>query len=40
MKNPFTPTYNAPDVRMVPLCVERGFEASLENPVTDPEIDW
>lgn len=32
--------YSAPDVRIVQLCIERGFQASLENPVTDPEIQW
>lgn len=32
--------YRAPELRIVPLFIERGFEASLENPVTDPEIDW
>ncbi len=35
----FSP-YCAPDVRIVQLCIERGFQASLENPVTDPEINW
>lgn len=32
--------YSAPDVRIVRLCIERGFQASLEDPETDPEIQW
>lgn len=32
--------YRAPEVRIVSLRTECGFAASLENPVTDPEIDW
>ena len=33
-------SYIVPRVHVVPLTVERGFAASLENPETDPEIDW
>ncbi len=32
--------YTAPIVRELPLKIERGFAASLEDPVTDPEIGW
>lgn len=32
--------YIAPIVRELPLKIERGFAASLEDPVTDPEIGW
>jgi hypothetical protein len=32
--------YYAPIVRELPLKIERGFAASLEDPVTDPEIEW
>ncbi len=32
--------YTAPTVRELPLTVERGFAASLENPVVDPEQEW
>ena len=32
--------YIAPIVRELPLKIELGFAASLENPVTDPEIEW
>ena len=32
--------YSAPDVRMVQLYIERGFQASLEDPKTDSEIEW
>ncbi|MGN0092407.1 MAG: hypothetical protein ACI35M_04995 [Alistipes sp.] len=40
MKKSITPLYLAPQVRAIELYFERGFEASLENPETDPEIDW
>ena len=33
-------TYLAPQVRAIALSTERGFAASLEDPVTDPEIEW
>jgi len=32
--------YLAPLVREIALSTERGFAASLEDPVTDPEIEW
>ena len=32
--------YLAPLVRAIALSTERGFAASLEDPVTDPEIEW
>lgn len=32
--------YSAPVVRELPLKIERGFAASLEDPITDPEIEW
>ncbi len=32
--------YTAPIVHELPLKIERGFAASLEDPVTDPEIKW
>lgn len=32
--------YSAPIVRELPLKIERGFAASLEDPITDPEIEW
>ncbi len=40
MKNLITPPYLAPQVRKIELSLERGFAASLEDPVTDPEIEW
>lgn len=40
MNNSIKLLYHAPEARVVSLRIERGFEASLENPVTDPEIDW
>lgn len=33
-------TYNEPKMRVVTLSLERGFATSLENPETNPEIDW
>lgn len=33
-------SYRAPHMRELELHLERGFAASLESPVTDPEIDW
>ena len=33
-------TYLAPQVRAIALSTERGFAASLEDPITDPEIEW
>ena len=32
--------YLAPLVREIALSTERGFAASLEDPITDPEIEW
>ena len=32
--------YTVPIVRELPLKIERGFAASLEDPITDPEIEW
>ena len=32
--------YLTPQVRAIALSTERGFAASLEDPVTDPEIEW
>ena len=32
--------YLAPQVREIALISECGFAASLEDPVTDPEIEW
>ncbi len=32
--------YLTPQVRAIMLSTERGFAASLEDPVTDPEIEW
>ncbi len=32
--------YIEPSVMAYYLAAERGFAASLENPETDPEIDW
>ena len=32
--------YFAPQVREIALSTERGFAASLEDPITDPEIEW
>ena len=32
--------YLAPQVRAIALSTERGFAASLEDPITDPEIEW
>lgn len=32
--------YITPTAKIISLTIERGFEASLENPITDPEIDW
>lgn len=37
MKNIF---YTAPSVRNISLKAERGFGASLEIPVVDPEQGW
>lgn len=31
--------YSAPVVRTLPLKIERGFATSLEDPITDPEIE-
>ncbi len=33
-------SYRAPHIRELKLSLERGFAASLESPVTDPETDW
>ena len=39
--NKFYPLpYLTPQVRAIALSTERGFAASLEDPVTDPEIEW
>ncbi len=40
MKNLIAQPYIAPQVRKIELSLERGFAASLEDPVTDPEIEW
>ena len=32
--------YLTPQVRAISLSTERGFAASLEDPITDPEIEW
>ena len=40
MKNLIAQPYIAPQVRKIELSLERGFAASLEDPVTDPEIYW
>ena len=40
MKNLIAQPYIAPQVRKIELSLERGFAASLEDPVTDPEIGW
>ena len=32
--------YAAPVVCELPLKIEQGFAASLEDPVTDTEIEW
>lgn len=32
--------YLSPEIRVVKLSLERGFATSLENPETNPEIDW
>ncbi len=40
MKNLISQPYLAPQVREIALSTERGFAASLEDPVTDPEIYW
>lgn len=32
--------YITPELRIVKLKLERGFATSLENPDTNPEIDW
>ncbi len=40
MRTILNQSYYAPELRMVQLCIERGFEASLEDPEFDEEIDW
>ncbi len=40
MKNLILQPYLAPQVREIELSMERGFATSLEDPVTDPEIEW
>ncbi len=32
--------YLTPQVRAIALSTERGFATSLEDPITDPEIEW
>lgn len=32
--------YKEPQMRIIALSLERGFATSLENPETNPEIDW
>ncbi len=32
--------YRMPQIREISLALERGFAASLENPVVDPEQEW
>jgi hypothetical protein len=40
MKNLIAQQYLAPQVREIELSLERGFAASLEDPIIDPEIEW
>ena len=40
MKNLISQPYLAPQVREIELSLERGFAASLENPIVDPEQEW
>ena len=40
MRKILNQSYCAPKMRIVQLCIERGFEASLEDPEIDNEIDW
>ncbi len=40
MKKFYSLPYLAPQIREIALSTERGFAASLEDPVTDPEIEW
>lgn len=32
--------YKEPKMSVISLTIERGFATSLENPETNPEIDW
>jgi len=40
MKKSVLRPYRMPQIREIELSLNRGFAASLENPVVDPEQEW
>lgn len=33
-------TYTAPEIEILDIAVEQGFSSSIEDPETNPDLDW